>query len=845
MTGSDSSVQIGAQPRIWGNVPQRNKNFTGRAEVLEQLRQDAPSRVAVVPGEPLPKALQGLGGVGKTAVAIEYAYRYRSQYDLVWWIPSDQMALVRSSLAALAGELGLEAPSATGIEAATAAVLDALRRGEPFSRWLLIFDNADQPDELNSLIPRGPGDVLVTSRNHRWQAVIDTVPLDVFARKESAEFLGKRVPKGLSVSDADRLADKLGDLPLALEQAGALLTESGMAVDEYIRLLDEQVTQIMSEGTAPGYPTSMTAAYKLSVSRLRQQLPQAEELLRCCAFFGPEPIPRDVFKRGPQVSGSRLGALIANPILLARAIRELGRFALAKIDGTNISVHRLNQALLRDELTPAEQASYRQEAHSILAAGAPRSPTDVSTWPRYAELVPHVGSPVTDLARCRVPAHRALALNVVLYLSLLGDFASCRSFAERFIAQWKEDSGPDDPNVLDAERRLGNVLREIGHYSEAYKLIEETLGNAERVFGARDPLTLTLRNSFGADLRARGDFATARELDEETRVLHEAVFGPDDPQTLRVLNNLALDYGLNSDYVKARDLHQHVYLMQRDAMTGVSATEVLNSWIGLARAVRLCGSFTEARDLGEEARDFGRRELGAEHYETLRAVTDLSIAMRRIPSAYDEALELADWVFRQSSRLLGETHPDTMAAAISLTNIQRTIGQTDQALDLAERTVAVYPHVYGSEHPYNYGCAGNLALLRRVTGDPAAARLLDQNAHAGLAARLGPDHLYSLTVAVNLASDFAALGDTAQARALGEDTLTRARRLLGESHPVPLGSAANLALDLRAEGAQEEAELLLTETLSRYADTIGAEHPEAQAARAGQRLDFDFDPPPI
>ena len=518
-------MQIGAQPRIWGNVPQRNKNFTGRAEVLEQLRQDAPSRVAVVPGEPLPKALQGFGGVGKTAVAIEYAYRYRSQYDLVWWIPSDQIALVRSSLAALAGELGLEAPSATGIEAATTAVLGALRRGEPFSRWLLIFDNADQPDELGSLIPRGPGDVLVTSRNHRWQAVIDTVPLDVFARKESAEFLGKRVPKGLSVSDANRLAEKLGDLPLALEQAGALLTESGMAADEYIRLLDEQVTQIMSEGTAPGYPTSVTAAYKLTVSRLRQQLPQAEELLRCCAFFGPEPIPRDVFKRGPQASGSRLGDLIANPILLARAIRELGRFALAKIDGTNISVHRLIQALLRDELDPTEQASYRQEAHSILAAGAPRSPTDVSTWPRYAELVPHVGSPVTDLARCRVPAHRALALNFLRYLSLLGDFTSCRSFAERFIAQWKEDSGPDDPNVLDAERHLGNVLREIGHYSKAYTLIEETLGNAERVCGARDPLTLTLRNSFGADLRARGDFAAARELDEETRVLHEAVFG--------------------------------------------------------------------------------------------------------------------------------------------------------------------------------------------------------------------------------------------------------------------------------------------------------------------------------
>ena len=118
-----------------------------------------------------------------------------------------------------------------------------------------------------------------------------------------------------------------------------------------------------------------------------------------------------------------------------------------------------------------------------------------------------------------------------------------------------------------------------------------------------DPLTLTLRNSFGADLRARGDFAAARELDESTRVLHDEVFGSTDPQTLRVMNSLALDYGLNSNFVAARELHKKVYLLQRDALSGVSATEVLDSQISLARAVRLCGNFTEARDLGEEARD--------------------------------------------------------------------------------------------------------------------------------------------------------------------------------------------------------------------------------------------------
>ena len=157
-----------AVPKIWGNVQQRIKNFTGRDDALSRLREGVGgegegSRITAV----LPVALQGMGGVGKTALAIEYAHRYRSEYELVWWIPADQLALVRASLAGLAERLGLESATGNGIEGAAAAVLDALRRGVPYSRWLLIFDNADQPEDLNEIIPRGTGDVLITSRNPR------------------------------------------------------------------------------------------------------------------------------------------------------------------------------------------------------------------------------------------------------------------------------------------------------------------------------------------------------------------------------------------------------------------------------------------------------------------------------------------------------------------------------------------------------------------------------------------------------------------------------------------------------------------------------------------------------
>jgi tetratricopeptide (TPR) repeat protein len=837
----DATRPAGRAPEVWGRIPPRNKNFTGRKELLGKLRDGIAGQVTAV----VPHALHGLGGVGKTQMAVEYAHRFRTEYDVVWWVPADQPVLVRSSLASLAPYLGLPPSTASGIEDAAKAVLEALRRGDPYDRWLLIFDNADQPEDLNDIIPRGPGHVLITSRNHRWEGVVDTVAVDVFRREESLEFLQKRVPRAITTGDADRLAHELGDLPLALEQAGALQAETGMSVTEYLRLLAERTSQLLAEGKPSEYPVSMTAAWGLSVASLNDKLPEAVALLRCCAFFGPEPIPRDAFGQPRLKLSEPLAGLVRDPILLSRVIGELGRYALARLDIPNrtIQVHRLIQALLREELQPDEQRRMRDEVHLLLAGYAPNDPYEPSNWKRYSELLGHIVPGEVGLSK--EEGARGLSVNIVRYLYASGDFQSAREHAEGFLPKWIADSGEEHSNVLELRMEQANILRDLGEYEASSKLNLSTLEMAKNSLGFDDELTLRFLRGEGADLRALGDFQRALERDEELLRRYEGKFGEIDLRTIRTANNVALDYGLNSAYVRSKEVLEKAY----QACLALDANELdklthVTIWSGLARAIRLCGDYSEACDLGEDAYAYAVDQFGVEHSRTLRTGKDLSIAWRRMGDL-ERARELAEEVHSRCVRQFDLDHPDTLAAAMCLANFLRTLGDGPKALELAEDTVRRYPKVYGPTHPYNYGCMGNLAIMHRVMDDPQAARELNEQALAGLESKLSRDHHYSLTVATNLASDLAALGDYHNASQLGRGTLRRLRTVLGENHPMALSCAANLSADLKALGEEEEAAALFEETKAAYAHTLGLEHPDAKVFLEQRHLDADFDPPPI
>ena len=374
---------------------------------------------------------------------------------------------------------------------------------------------------------------------------------------------------------------------------------------------------------------------------------------------GRSRFPATIFAPLPEsfASRSKLGELLANPILLIRAIQELGRYALARIDSVSrtIQVHRLVQALLREELSADEHAAFRHEVHLLLAAAAaPYKPDDTSSWPRYSELLGHVTP--ARVALCPDPSIRRFALDVVRYVYTSGDFESARELVGGFLERWRADSGDDDQHVLAAQRHLGIIVRELGDFQSSFELNQAIMARMLEVLGPEHEETLLLINSHGADLRARGDFSAALEHDGDSLRRHEAVFGDGDRRTLRAKNNLALDYLLLGDYTRARELQEQAYMLQRRADSGSSTNNILASYNGLARVVRLNGGYFEACDLGEDAYAFGVQELGVNHPWTLRTAKDLSIARRRA-GLTEEALDLARRTFEAQERVFGRRAP--------------------------------------------------------------------------------------------------------------------------------------------------------------------------------------------
>ncbi|HCT80881.1 MAG TPA: NB-ARC domain-containing protein [Micromonosporaceae bacterium] len=822
-------------PPVWGNVPPRNSNFTGRVELLEQLgNRLAPGGAAGVRSA----ALHGMGGVGKTQLAVEYIYRRLHDYDIVWWVQATQPAQIRAGLTELAQKLSL--PEGSEATTAVPAVHEALSRGDPHRRWLLVFDSAESPDVVLPFLPtEGSGAVLITSRNPIWSGNVRPLEVPVLTRRESVELLHRL---GLEVGDDEgrHLAETLGDLPLAIEQAAAWGTETGMPVREYLRLFHQKVAEILERSPSGNDEVSVAAAWNVSFDELRDRNPTAYQLLEVRAFFAPEPISRSLFTdvRDVSISGELDGAL-RDSLQLGAAIRDINRYGLAKVDyrsGT-LLLHPLVQVVLRNRMTTQRQVEMRHGAHLLLAKYDPHDP--ISS--KYQDVLPHVIA--LELIECTDPGVRQLVINVIQFLYISGDHEEAARLATNAVENWSDRLGETDPHVLEVASYLGLYLWVLGRYLEAARINERTFELRRKVSGENSEQTIKAQLRVAVDLRTSGDFAAARELNEQIHQKVMRLFGNDHRITLQAAEDLAVSLRLCGSYERALELDEdnHLRLSQ---VFGDDGVNILNTTIGMALDRRELGEYRRARTELENVAERTTRVLGDDKAATMRTLTYLSVARRR-DGDYSSALELSGRALELYRRRYSDDHPSALDCALAHSIDLRYTGDLPEAHALGERVLAQYRAKLGEQHPSSLAAAVNLAVTLRLRDKAAVARQLNEQSLKQLAAALSLDHPYAIVCAIDLASDLAVLGDTVAASVLGSTTLRLADSVLGPDHPTTLAVSLNHSFDLRALGRTSESEALYVEALIQYRRVLGAAHPATKGAVAEVRADCDIDPLPL
>ena len=793
--------------------------------------------------------VSGLGGVGKSLLAAEYAHVFASCYPggVVWLSaqgndtagralsPGQGRAAADAAISQVAPALEVDV---TGL--APAAVREAVksalqRRGEP-TLWVI----DDVPSGIGAAdldawrCPAPPVAELVTSREAA-EGRLHRIALDVLDPADALALLtgGRRIDAG-EREQAGLLAAELGYHPLACDVAGLYLRLSSTSFAAYRRLIagslenfDALAAQL--SGQLPGdHARQITATLTTSLNKLS---PPAWQLLRLAALLAPVAIPKDLiaavfaqFTDGADSQDPVAGERDASRALLDGHGDGLWRFALGTRD---VDVHVLvRQAATILDPDPGQQPATRTAAIAALTAALAAADDDIRRHPDIAleaQHARHIASTIPD------PGTTFGALGLLGWLGRYdyqaGRYASARDLQQRTYDTRRRILGEDHPDTLTSAGNLAGTLLALGDLSGARDLIQHTYDILRRVQGEYHPDTLTGANNLAATLQALGDLRGARDLHQRTYDTRRRVLGENAPDTLNSAGNLAATLLALGDLRGARDLNQHIYDTRRRVL-GEDHPDTLAGANNLAATLHDIGDLRGARDLHQRTYDTRRRVLGEDHPDTLTSASNLAATLQALGDLRG-ARDLHQRTYDTRRRVLGEDHPDTLTSANNLALTLHDLGDLAPARDLFERTYGTRRRVLGEDHPDTLTAANNLALTLHDLGDLAPARDLFERTYGTRRRVLGEDHPDTLTAASNLAVTLRALGDLRGARDLHQRTYDTRRRVLGEDHPNTLTSASNLAFALHDLGDRGAATVLLSKVVQRRSPghpSLPAEH---------------------
>ncbi|MBI5521341.1 MAG: toll/interleukin-1 receptor domain-containing protein [Desulfarculus sp.] len=706
------------------SVPhQRNPNFSGREDYLAALG----TALAGGPAALTQQAIAGLGGVGKTQLALEYCYRRRGDYPLIWWVRCEEPATLASDYAGLAPHLGIPPnPDQTQTVAAVRAWLAA------HPGWLLVLDNVEKPEDLRDYLPQGgQGHVLITSRED-MSDIASTMDVTVWPEDEAIAFLLKRT--GEKDQEAAKvLATELGRLPLALEQAGAYIKKSGCGVSGYLDMLKDNLPKLMEWGKGlSGYEKNVATTWLPAFAEVQKKSPAAAELLNLCAFLAPDDIPLEIIKEGKEFLPPALAGAVDDPLPWNEALAALKAYSLVQREGDSLSVHRLVQAVTRDRLGEKGRKKWAGAAVRVVNRAVDIDVlTATTTWPLITRLVLHGKMVVeyavelnselgdasyildrvatylqarADYVQSKILFKRALQIGIDAYgddhpdvasrrsdfgivLKELGDLTAARNLFEQALASDLNTFGPDHTIVGVRRGLLGQTFMALGYYQEAKEQIELALNIFTKLLGDRHSNVATCRGDLGLVLKSLGDLSGARAQFELALSIDSEVFGPEHLAVAVHQRHLGMVLRDIGDLPAAREQCEHALAIDLKVY-GPGHPEVAHTHNILGSVLQDMGELNAARTQFECAIDIDLKIYGPDHCQVARdrlALGGVLFLLGRYIDALDHGIKALK-IIEQS---LPADHPNIIVTLSNLAACHAKQGNHGQAAELRARAQAL------------------------------------------------------------------------------------------------------------------------------------------------------------
>ncbi len=641
-----ASASPPALPSIW-NIPYpRNPYFTGQEHLLQRLAGALSAGQATALSQP--QAISGLGGIGKTQIALEYAYQHRQAYQVVLWVLSDSRESLVSGYISIADLLNLPQKS----EQDPIIIINAVKGWlQTHGSWLLILDNADDLAVVREFVPSVfGGQILLTTRAQSMGRLAKRIEVEVMGQDVGALFLLRRaglvaenaaLDAALSsdVKAAREMCEELGGLPLALDQAGAFIEESQCSLTEYSHLYYTRRTELLKErgGLVSDHLEPVATTWSISFEKVEEKNQAFADLLRFCAFLAPDAIPEEMITQGAAYFESPLQEVVADALLLNKAIASLSTYSLVRrnTQEKTLSVHRLVQAVQRDAMDEPTRKLWVERA--VLAVNVVFPEVEFETWAQCERYLPHALVCANLVEKEQVSSQEVACLlnKAGQYLDGRARYVETEPLLRRALHIREELFGASHPDVAVSLNNLAHIYWQRGKYEEAEPLLRQALSIDEKVYGEMHPEVATDLNGLAVSCKNQGRYAEAEQLYARALSIREQELGETHSSTGSSLNNLAELYRVQGKYQEAEGLCRRALVINEEQLGEMHPSTAM-SLNNLAIVYYEQGKYAEAEGLYGRALVINEEQLGEMHPSTAMSLNNLA-ELYRVQGKYREA----------------------------------------------------------------------------------------------------------------------------------------------------------------------------------------------------------------